>query len=58
MGFNTQTVSAQNAFNDPRAGDYYYQQNREKIAQYLKGLPSNRALLNDLLSNNRQPHND
>ncbi|MBH0051448.1 tryptophan halogenase family protein [Pseudoalteromonas sp. SWYJZ19] len=58
MGFNTQTVSAQNTFNDPRAGDYYYQQNREKIAQCLNGLPSNRALLNHLLSNNGQPHND
>jgi hypothetical protein len=58
MGFDTQTVSAQNTFNDPRAGDYYYQQNREKIAQCLNGLPSNRALLNHLLSNNGQPHND
>ena len=58
MGFNTQAVSAQNTFNDPRAGDYYYQQNREKIAQCLNGLPSNRALLNHLLSNNGQPHND
>ena len=58
MGFNTQTPQAHNAFTSAQAGDYFYQQNREKIAQYLKGLPSNRELLNYLLSNNRQPHND
>lgn len=53
MGFNTQTVLAQNTFNDPRAGDHYYQQNREKIAQCLNGLPSNRALLNQFLIKNK-----
>ncbi len=51
MGFQTQTANSNNAFNNPAVGQYFYQHNREKIAKYLHGLPSNRALLNQLLSN-------
>lgn len=53
MGFNTQTP-AQNAFSNCEDGDYFYALNREKIAQYLHGLPSNRSLLNHLL-NKKEP---
>ena len=51
MGFHTQNTTAKNAFNNAKAGQYFYQQNREKIAKYLQGLPTNRALLNQLLNN-------
>ncbi|MGO2012800.1 MAG: tryptophan halogenase family protein [Pseudoalteromonas sp.] len=51
MGFNTQNTEVESTFNNPKAGHYFYQQNREKIAKYLKGLPSNRTLLNQLLNN-------
>lgn len=51
MGFHTQNTTAENTFNNSKAGQYFYQQNREKIAKYLQGLPTNRALLNQLLNN-------
>ncbi|KKK76126.1 hypothetical protein LCGC14_2866800, partial [marine sediment metagenome] len=49
MGFNTENNKADNAFNNPETGNYFYQQNREKIAQYLHALPTNRALLKQLI---------
>lgn len=51
IGFHTHCSQVNNAFNNPHAGQYFYQQNREKIAQCLHGLPSNRVLLNELLNN-------
>ena len=48
MGFNTHNNTANNALNNPETGHYFYQQNREKIAQYLQALPKNRALLTQL----------
>ncbi|MDQ9090874.1 tryptophan 7-halogenase [Pseudoalteromonas haloplanktis] len=51
MGFHSQAATAENAFYNPKAGHYFYQQNRAKIAQCLQALPTNRTLLNQLLNN-------